>query len=48
MVASARKATVLLCNLQLHSPPVALDLMQRAFGRPLGDRDLAGVLHTKV
>ena len=48
MVANAGKATVLLCDLQFHSPVVALDLMQPAFGRPLGEASLAGVLHTKV
>ena len=48
MVANARKATVLLCDLQFHSPLVALDLMHPALGRPLGDGGLAGVLHTRV
>ena len=48
MVARARKAAVLLSDLQLHSPPVALDSMHPASGRSLGDGGLAGVLHTRV
>ena len=48
MVASARKATALLSDLQFHSPLVALDLMQPALGRPVGERGLAGLLHTRV
>lgn len=48
MVARARKAAVLLSDLQFHAPLVALGLMQPALGRPVGERGLAGLLHTKV